>query len=522
MQARLTLLAALLLAPAIADAQTGVRRGTPYVYDPNAPRTLEALPPPPPGPPPQGIRFDAQATYGIFAKLAWNPAPNAVGYEVSRGKRDNATCCNATSGRLPAGATSWADVGLFQAGYYSYTLTVYYADGSAGKGGVDLLNQKGASPAPVTVQELSPGRVRLEWDRGVPGTCCVKIIGPGFGAAGEKMVVGGGPVDLILPPGTHSWKVAAAYNAANLPVQPATHYGTAMMYGDTYVVLAPPSEWADVSHTVNIRGGRYRISLERFHADVDVREDLFRADGRGNEIYIATQVSEYRPGGQLFSTRMVRTPTFGDRHNFPNRVQAGSASPSGGIQAKDEYPAAVEYVSQLRPPTTTNLPYVLWEGDLNEVEGLVILSPAIWEADEDDRLFGQVATFHTGAARNWPSRSYLQAYVPRAGGGSVLDTWRATIGNDCNYSDRFQPQGSWGDEPIDLTRSYPWCPTYVAINYAVARSLTSVNPATVVDIPFFTSSSEPIGRFKLYIRVEKVEPTATVAPVQVRRRAAGP
>jgi hypothetical protein len=315
--------------------------------------------------------------------------------------------------------------------------------------------------------------------------------------------------------------VAAAYNAANLPVQPAATYGSATAHGGTYVVLAPPSEWAEVSHTVNIRGGRFRISLERFHAQVDVTEDLFRADGRGNEIYLATQVSEYRPGGQLFSTRMVRTPTFGDRQNYANRVQAGSMSPSGGIRAGDEYPAAVQYVSQLAPPTTHNLPYVLWEGDLTEVEGLVVLSPSIWEADEDDRLLGQVATFHTAAAGNWPSRSYLQAYVPRITGGSVLDTWRPTIGNDCTYSDRFRPQGSWGDEPINLSRSYPWCPTYVAINYAVARSLTAVNPATVVDILYYTAS-EPIGRYKLYLRIEKLEPTATVAPAGVRRRAAGP
>jgi hypothetical protein len=75
-------------------------------------------------------------------------------------------------------------VGLFKAGYYRYTVTVNYADGSVGKGAVDLLNLKGASPAPITVQDISLGRVRIQWDAGVPGTCCVKIVGPRFGPAG--------------------------------------------------------------------------------------------------------------------------------------------------------------------------------------------------------------------------------------------------------------------------------------------------------------------------------------------------
>ncbi len=157
-----------------------------------------------------------------------------------------------------------------------------------------------------------------------------------------------------------------AYNAKNLPAQPATNYGsetsTATVYGtttqvtDNYVVLAPPSEWAELSTTVGIRSGRYRISLEGFKAINVTAEDPFRSDGRGDEVFITTQVSEYGPAGQMVSTRMLRTPTFGDRHNFPARVQAGTASPSGGIMPGDRYPAEAQLISQTsarRPPTTS-------------------------------------------------------------------------------------------------------------------------------------------------------------------------
>jgi hypothetical protein len=517
MHPRLILLGALLLAPAIATAQAAPRRGTytrdpnaqPIVHDFNAPRILEALPPPPPGPPPQGLRFESLATYGIFAKIAWNAAPNATGYEVSRGKRDDATCCNATSGRLAPNATSWGDVGLFKAGYYSYTVTVYYADGSVGKDRVDLLNLKGASPAPVTVTDISPGRVRIEWDRSVPGTCCVKITGPGFGPAGEKMVVGGGPVDLpILPAGTHTWKVAAAYNAANLPVQSPTNYGVSQAYGDTYVVLAPPSEWAEVSHTVNYGTGRFRLSLEGFKAINVTAEDPFRNDGRGDEVFITTQVSEYGRNGSFVSTRMVRTPTFGDIHNFPGRVRAGSASQTGGILPNDQYPAPVEWVSQLKPATTNNLPFLLWEGQLTEIDNAVILSPAIWESDGGDELVPHYMTFQIGAAPGVAYRSQFSPYVPNTYGRGTLDSWnpqRSCPATQSGPPTMFVPPiGGWRDEPMDMNRDRSYCPTYVAINWKLARSWTSVNPATVVEIPFTSPATG--WKYTLLVRIERVGP----------------
>jgi hypothetical protein len=268
----------------------------------------------------------------------------------------------------------------------------------------------------------------------VPGTCCVKIVGPGLGPAGEKLVIGGGPVDLAsLPSGTYTWKVVGAYDTKNLPVEPATNYGsttnTYTVYGtttttqSTYVVLAPPSEWAEVSHTVNVRSGRYRISLEGFKAINVTAEDPFRSDGRGDEVFITTQVSEYGPAAQMVSTRMLRTPTFGDRQNFPARVQAGTASPSGGIMPGDRYPVEAQLISQLQPVTTNNLPFLLWEGELSEVKGLVMLSPAIWESDEGgDLLFLPFAGFHNAAASNVPYRNQFQPYVPWTPSLAAIDT----------------------------------------------------------------------------------------------------
>ena len=63
-------------------------------------------------------------------------------------------------------------------------------------------------------------------------------------------------------------------------------------------------------------------------------------------------------------------------------------------------------------------------------------------------------------------------------------------------------------------RSYR--PTYVAINWQIANSLTTVNRAAVVEIPF--SASPPWGVFKLFVRVEKVTPMAVAAPGRSLRK----
>ncbi len=516
-------LAILLLVPAAGSAQTFEGR-TPIVRDRSSLPTLEPAPARPPGPPPQGIRFDASATYGIFARIAWDAAPNATGYEVSRRKRDDAACCNVTSGLLPAGTTTWTDMGLYRPGYYSYTVRVHYADGSVGTGAVDLLNQSGASPTPITVQDLSLGRVRLQWHPGVPGTCCVKVIGPGLGPTGEKLVLGGGPLDLpILPAGTHTWKVAAAYNVDRIPVPTSTNYGMGTAHGTTAVVLAPPSEWAEVSHTVRIGSGRFRISLEGFKAIGVTAEDPFRHDGRGDEVFITTQVSEYGRNGSLRSTRTVRTPTFGDRHNFPTRVQAGSASPQGGIMPGDRFPAEAQLISQLQPATTANLPYLLWEGELNEIENALILSPALWESDEGDELVAHYATFLTGAAPRVAYHQDFSPYIPNSYGRPTLDTWRpkkscpswiSQPGTGCAYA--FKPAiGGWRDEPIDMNPDRSHTPTYVAINWRMADGMTGVNSAMVLEIPF--KNSQANWEYTLYLRVEKVPPPLQAVPVVAPR-----
>lgn len=218
----------------------------------------------------------------------------------------------------------------------------------------------------------------------------------------------------------------------------------ASIYSQNLGVLSPASDWSRVTHTVSFRSGRYRISLEGFKAINVTAEDPFRSDGRGDEVFISTQVSEYGPNASLVSTRMART------------------------------------------------------------------------------------NFHAAAAPNVPFRSQFDNYVPWTGGDRpVLDTWNPVrscprpISPESPRTLFVPPISGWRDEPIDMQQDHSYCPTYVAINWRLANSMTTVNPATVVEIPF--TSSVTNWQYKLYVRIEKVVPTAVpvVAPVS-RRRSAGP
>ena len=478
------LLVGLVFAPAVASAQRPTGVAVPIEQPPGQPttrnlRVYEA----PVGAPPQGVGFDPSVTWGVIAKLVWKRAPNARSYVVNRKLSTDWTCCNASSG--PITDTSWTDTGLLRYGAYVYTLRVNYADGSVGKAEL-AIGSDGVKNPVLTARDLSPGWVRLTFDNNVKGTSGFLIGGPGMGNEGKTVI--SGPVDIpILKPGTYTWTIASVYKGLG--------------------ILSPHTEWSRVTHTVTIRSGRYRISLERFKAINVTHDDMLQRDGKGDEVYITTQINEYKRDGSV-SSRMVRTPTFGDVNSFPARVRAGSASSLGGIVAGDEYPAPVDLVANLKPATTNDLPFLVWEGDLTELDGAVVLSPAIWESDLDDRLVPVFQNFHIGAAPSLRYRGTFGPYLPSSfGDRRMLDTWSPK--RNCEKSPSptapptlFEPPFGWGDQPIDIGQDNSYCPIYVAINYEVARSLTTVNRAMVMEIPIQSPANN--WKYMLYVRVEKV------------------
>ena len=476
----IALFGVVVVAPTLATAQIVTK-------DPNL-ITSRTLVLPPPGAPPTGVAIDASQTWGKQAKVLWNAAAGATTYEVRRYLISDPNCCAVSSGPLPSTTTSWLDNGLLKYGNYMWTVYVTYGNGSVGSAGMGLTAGV-RNPGPVTVTSTRAGAVKLSWDNNINMTSGAMVYGPGMGANG-RMTTSGYIETGGLDPGTYTWTLASVYT-------------------NGLGVLSPPSEFTKATYTVNYGNGRFRISLEGFKALSTTAEDPFRNDGRGDEIFIATQVNYYWPNGELASMRMARTPTFGDVTNFPARVMAGSASSTGGIRQNDQYPPPIQYVSQLQTPTVNNLPYLLWEGELNEIKGVVFISPSIWESDMGDQLLPYYAMYQQTAAANLPYRNAFQPWVPFSLNTThPLDNWYpqrcpTQLGEGAKpVSTLFNPPiNNWLDEPIDMNQDHTYCPTFVPINYWVARSMTSVNPAMVVELPF--SNAQTGWKYILYVRVER-------------------
>ena len=126
--------------------------------------------------------------------------------------------------------------------------------------------------------------------------------------------------------------------------------------------------------------------------------------------------------------------------------------------------------------------------------------------------------FQLGAAKNLPYYNGIQPYVPWFAQGGRADQWRVFrcptekfLGIETIF---VPPIGGYGDEPVDGGRQ-SICPVYIPINYATAASLTQVNPAMVLEVPF--TGAPPFGNYKLFIRVEKVQGAmGTIAPRRIR------
>jgi len=119
-------------------------------------------------------------------------------------------------------------------------------------------------------------------------------------------------------------------------------------------------------------------------------------DGTGDEIYASVFVRQYdRRTGQPLNSAYPQTRIYGDLtgfpdHNFPDRIQAGTHSASGGIQSPNFIPdGANPFAKRTLPPQADQFPMQIWQGTLADNGDVLILSPSIWESDGDMTVFNQ-------------------------------------------------------------------------------------------------------------------------------------
>ncbi len=479
-----SLLAAALLAIAVApsvDAQTplpGQRAVT-------RTKTLAT----PAGPAPFDVRVTPQSP--IKHTFQWALVANVAGFRVF--KSVNGVWSAQCAGVCPLTGTSkgfsdeherWVDNSLVKPGTL-YRFTWVYLDGR--EGSTDFTYANPPQPQPTTgftAQKVGPGAVSLSWQP-VPYAAWYRIFGTGMPA--EGMIVQTTSTTLTnLRDGTYTWQLSADYGG---------------VHG------AGPSASIVLSST-----GRYRVVANGFRVASQTGVFLSKAnDGQNDEVYAGFSMFHVgRPQGQLLDSDLRQTQVHGEvSRDFPDdRVQAGTASLSGGLRTGDVFPSIADPSQRVGTIGNQSFPFLVWDGFLTERQDAVIVLPTIWESDGDDQAY----TNWFLSEKSMLPQIWGDLQVQQALGGNAITlvtppAWTyfgLQLGTmDHPLGSMFDlPQGSIpGEVPRRLMRRV------IVITREMIEAALSGGSTGIVAIPMTdggASSPIPFGSYTLYLQVERV------------------
>jgi hypothetical protein len=131
--------------------------------------------------------------------------------------------------------------------------------------------------------------------------------------------------------------------------------------------------------------GTYRVLVNGFLVKTETWDNALQTDGKRDEVFLSTSVAKLTTDGDIISPSEVVSDTLGDVNGQPGRVQAGSASPQGGLRTNDKFPTPAPWRSWTDaepPPEDQNYPpMAVWEGELDSDRDVLLVTPSIWEWD---------------------------------------------------------------------------------------------------------------------------------------------
>jgi hypothetical protein len=105
-------------------------------------------------------------------------------------------------------------------------------------------------------------------------------------------------------------------------------------------------------------------------------------DGKGDEIYAAAYVRKFdRTSLQLNEYTVRQTIPYGDVTNYSGaRLQGGTQTPTGGVQAGDWLPGGSS-TARTVPAQESVFPFRVWQGQLTDGADALVINPMVWEHD---------------------------------------------------------------------------------------------------------------------------------------------
>jgi hypothetical protein len=266
---------------------------------------------------------------------------------------------------------------------------------------------------------------------------------------------------------------------------------------------------------------RYRLVALGFWAEAPSHDDILDLDGKGDEVFLAAVVNVTDRGLTTNSVTSIRTGTFGEfisnTTHSAGRIAAGTAGPRGGIRANDYIPSSLSLTGPTPASSSTNLPWIIWEGALDD-NAMVVLEPVLWEYDGNAGGFDIYMGRQKWYAENNYASNDLRPIITALRDAEVLDRGPGVVSYSCVITpwlyDR-NPCSGPSDRPLGIKARQPagnhndfFTHPLVLTQSAILKALAAPGPRNLpggtIIYPFVDATSPTQARYELYLRVERL------------------
>jgi hypothetical protein len=319
-------------------------------------------------------------------KLSWEAPPGASQFRVLR-RTGSATTWNLLADGITG--TQYLDRSIVSPSA-TYRIESIQPNMIAGGAEISYLNPpRPEPPRQFSAYQDTTGKLTLRWTV-APGVTGHRLFGPGIAQTG-----------LLFNTSPESRKdggYGIVHEIREPPVGTFT-YSIASVFGDAGYVAESMSS---VSVTTTVRKGRYRITVNGFRCNRATNDDpILHRDGKGDEVFVAVFVGTDLTEARRIDRKIVRSRVYGDINNFPDRIQAGTSSPTGGIGPGNPVPLTAGVTMLPVSPTTDRLPLLVWEGELWDGDFGMAVVPTVWEWDGDEKNYQSWSGWLMGARYDW-------------------------------------------------------------------------------------------------------------------------
>jgi hypothetical protein len=256
---------------------------------------------------------------------------------------------------------------------YQYVITGIQSNDDCTTASVSVTPPRPLTPqitATVTPGERT-GRVTLSWNGQADRPTSYLVMGAGIPVAAEVPATPGPRYSFDidnLQAGTHTWEVLPLWKTptGNMSDVGGRVTATVTRTTGTYLVTVTGIICGEPTVDTTVSG---IISVGH-------------RDGPGDEIRAAAYLRRFdRTTQQLMEYGSRGTRPYGDVTGGTGRLQGGTMSSTGGIQAGDVLPSSFS-VARVSAAQETAFPWKVWEGRLTDGVDALLVSPSLWEWDD--------------------------------------------------------------------------------------------------------------------------------------------